>query len=205
MSDESENSSPAIPENESWGDTLIDLTPGEPLKPRYRKLVELAAQGKRPGEIAKELEYTPGRVSVILSNSIIKAEISKVQDKIYEDTIGKRLKDLAEPALALVDKCLHDTTNRYKEQLKIDTAKWLIEKIDGKAIQKHSLEGGALLNVLDRLDAMKSSGRDLFDGETQIVQSEQKQLGSGPEIIDIEEISPEKTEEQRLARWVEDL
>lgn len=200
---EIESPSDVDTEEQSWGDTLIRILPDEPLKPRYRKLVEMSAQGLRTNEIAKELGYTPGRVSVILSNTIIKHEVQKLRDRIYEETIEKRLKAMSEPALALIEKCLTDQTHRYKEQLKIDTAKWLVEKLDGKAVQKHELGGSILIGMMDRLDAMRSAGRSLYDGQIEV--EGQKMISERSEVTDIEVKSEAQTEEDRLAQWVRDL
>lgn len=183
-------------EERTWGDRLVK----GPLSPRHLKVAECAAQGMRPSEIIAVTGYSASRLSVILSNHLVRAEIVRVRERIYEDTIGKRLKSMADPALAEIDRCLNDKTNRYKENLKVETAKWLIEKLDGKAVQKHGLEDNLLASVMDRLDALKNSGRGMLDV------TPQAQL-SAPSDAEFVEIQSEKvkTEEDALQDWVKEF
>lgn len=145
------------PEEElSWGDKM--LLPGRPLSPRHKKLAELAASGRTNNEIAAELGYTASRVSILLSNTMIKNEIESIRDRVYEDT-KKRLKEMTRPALDEIEKCLKDESNRYKENLKVETARWLIEKVDGRPVQSLELGASTLAAMMDRLDALKNSGQ----------------------------------------------
>lgn len=188
-------------EKTNWGDALLD--PSRQLSPRHRKLAELLAQGKTNNEIAQELGYTPSRVSILKSNSKIRQLVDETRDRVFEETVGARLKKLARPALDEIERCLLDDTNRYKEQLKVDTAKWVAEKLDGKAAQKIEMSGGVLVGLFDRLDAIKASGASL--GHRDVT----PQLSSS-QTIDIEETpvkAPEELTEREklLKRWAEEL
>lgn len=180
-------------EEKSWGDKM--LVPGRPLSPRHRKLAELAAQGKSQKEIAQALDYTQSRVSILLSNTLIAEEVERIRERIYEETVGGRLRKMAEPALQEIERCITDRTNRYKEQLKVETSKWVVEKIDGKAIQKHDIGENILSVLMDRMDAIKGAGGTL----PQVIDVT-PQLGSSTE-------SPTppapKTEEDELREWAE--
>lgn len=158
-SPESLGSPPSSDDDLSWGDLMLK---GE-LSPRHRKLAELAASGKSNNEIAEILKYTPSRVSILKSNSRVKHLISEISERIYQETVGDRLKKMAEPALNEIYRCITDDTNRYKEQLKVETSKWVVEKIDGKAVQKHDIGENMLSVLMDRLDAIKASGSQIID------------------------------------------
>lgn len=142
----------------TWGDRL--LGPGA-LSPRHLKLAEYAAQGKRQKEIAELTGYTQSRVSILLSNTRIRAEVLRIQERIYEDTIGGRLKKMSDPALAIVEKILTDRTNRVKISEQADMAKWVLEKLDGKATQKFDVGENMLGLLMDKLDHMKNAGKGL--------------------------------------------
>lgn len=192
--------SPAASESEedpdaTWGDIMLT----GPLKPRHRKLAELLAQGMSQKEVAEKLGYTASRVSILASNSRIKAEIDQTRERIYEETVGGRLKKLAEPALNEIERCLTDRSNRYKEPLKVETAKWLVEKIDGKATQKHDIGENLLGVVMDRLDALKAAGRqvDALDVTPHLIPATP---ASAPREIIHEE---PKSEEDLLSDWIE--
>jgi DNA-binding CsgD family transcriptional regulator len=181
-------------EEESWGDRM--LVPGRPLSPRHKKLAELLAQGKSNDAIAKELSYTPSRVSILKSNTMIRQEIARVQEKIYEDTVAKRLKDIATPAMDEIETCLKDQTNAYPKSLKVSTAIWAAEMSAGKAVQKSEVTGSILVGVMDRLDAMKNAGRTVESSP------ETPQIEASP--IEYVEIQPTltKSEEDLLKDWV---
>lgn len=184
-------------DDKTWGDRL--LVPGRPLSPRHRKLAELAAQGIAQGKIAEQLDYTPSRVSILLSNTQIREEVERIKERIYEDTVGSRLKRMVEPALAEIEKCLSDRTNRYKEALKQETAKWVIEKIDGKATQKYDVGENMLGIMMDRLDALKSAGAQLPHSiDVTTVQAADRLIENVP-------IRREKSEEDLLEEWVLDF
>jgi len=187
-----------IEEDQSMGDRL--LVPGRPLAPRHRKLAELAAQGIPNNKIATQLDYSDSRVSILLSNTEIKREVERIRERIYEDTIANRLKGMAEPALAELERCLADKTNKYKENLKVETAKWLVEKLDGKAIQKHDIGENLLGVMMDRLDALKSSAKtlDVID-----ITAEHRQITS----TEVQEapIPKTKDEEDLIRDWCLDF
>lgn len=142
-----------------------ELTPQDPesheyrtlahghLSPRHRRLCFLAAQGKSNAEICTELGYVASRVSILLKNPHIQAEIARLQERIFEETIGARLKSFAEPALANIQMILTDRTNRVKISEKMALSQWVIEKLDGKATQKIEAGENLLASLMDRLDA----------------------------------------------------
>lgn len=195
---EVENSTETDIEEATWGDRL--LVHGKPLSPRHKKLAELAAQGFKPGEIATKLGYTGSRVSILLSNTLIRQEIARVQERIYEDTVAKRLKELATPAMDEIQTCLADETNKYPKALKVSTAIWAAEMLHGKATQKTELSGSILGGVMDRLDAMKTAGKIIEMN----AQNDEKVELLGASDAQFEELKPvlSKTEEELAQDWV---
>lgn len=181
-------------EGETWGDHL--LSPDRPLTPRHRKLAELFAQGKSNAEIAKELDYSESRLSVLKSNTRIRELTEQIREKVFEETVGARLKKMTEPALNEIEKCLNDRSNRYPERLKTEVARWLVEKIDGKAAQKIDIGENMLGVMMDRLDALKSAGQGI-DAPRDVTPIAQI---SGQ----IEE-NPAKEEEDPLKAWIADF
>ncbi len=126
------------------------------LNPRHRRLCQLAAAGSSNAAIAEELGYVGSRVSILLKNQYIAAEILRLQDRIFEETIKGRLKQFAEPALNNIHRILTDNTNRVKTSEKADMSKWVVEKLDGKATQTNDIGENMLSVLLDRLDARRT-------------------------------------------------
>lgn len=162
------------------------------LSPRHRKFALLAAEGHSNKEIGAELKYSASRVSVLQKNPYIAAEVTRLRERIYEETIQHRLKAFAEPALNNIHMILTDRTNRVKVSEKMEASKWIIEQLEGKALQKHEIQGNMLITLLDRLDAQKTQlrevGGNLADSSPDI---ETKALPEAPEEKDL------------LTEWVE--
>lgn len=155
------------------------------LSPRHRRLAQLAAEGLSNSAIGEALGYSGSRVSILLKNPHIALEIRRLQDRIFEETIQQRLKSFADPALNNVQMILTDKTNRVKISEKADMSKWVIEKLDGKAVQKHDVGENMLSLLLDRLDAQKSqplrdvlpagsSPHDVIETEVKRIEAEAK-------------------------------
>lgn len=136
------------------------LQPGKPLSPRHRRLAELAAAGIKSGKIAQELGLTPARVSVLLSNTMIKKEIARLQERMFEEGLSERMKRLGHSALDIIDEHLNPDS-QTKPQLRAETARWVLEKLTGKAVQTHDIGENMLGVLLDRLDGMKQAGEVL--------------------------------------------
>lgn len=171
------------------------------LSPKHRRLAFLAAQGKSNKEIKDELGYSDSRISILRRNPHIAAEINRLTERIYEETIGGRLKSFAEPALAVLERALTDRTNRVKESEKIDVAKWVLEKLDGKAAQKIEAGENLLAALMDRLDAAKT--RPVLN-ITNNFHNEGKAIDVTPSPAGLAIEAP-KGEEDLLADWVTDF
>lgn len=140
-------------EDETWGDKF--LRPDRPLTQRHRELARLAALGKSNKEICEKLNYTPSRVSILLTNSKIKDEIERYKDKLFTIDTQTRLKELAPDALNVMEEILTSPSVELKD--KENSAKWLLEKVSGKAAQQVDIKGEVSIGVfLDKLDQMKA-------------------------------------------------
>lgn len=181
----------------SWGDRLLveRLT----LSPRHKKLAELAAQGLSNKEIAEQLNYTGSRVSILLTNTNIKREIEKIRERVFLEPMSKRLKHMGDLAADEIERCLTDNTNKYKESLKVETAKWVAEKIDGKAIQRHDIGENILAVMMDRLDSLKSSGQSSLIPPEPAQKTQIDATDAEFHEIPAEEVP--KTEEDLLKDW----
>lgn len=150
-------------EEKDWG-ALIGTD--QFLSPRHRRLAELAASGKRNVEIAKELDYSEGRVSVLLSNSKIQSEVRRIQDRVFEESVGKRMKQLGSEAMDAIEACIRDNS-RANASRRNSTAIWLLEQLNGRATQRHEVSTeNNLGSLMDKLDALKAAGKGLFDSRS---------------------------------------
>lgn len=172
-------------------DTLINGV----LSPRHRRLAQLAASGSSNQAIAKELDYSDSRVSILLRNPFIVREIRRLQDRLFEETIQQRLKGLVDPALSNIEEILKDRTNRVKVSEKFEASRWVVEKLDGKAVQKTDIGENLLGVLLDKLDARGPA-------------PSQRQVSATPDIDTEVKALPQPQAEplsDELADWIADF
>jgi phage terminase small subunit len=183
------------------------------LRPRQRRLAQLLAEGKTNTEIQTELGYSASRISILQNHPAIRAEVGRLQDKIFEVSIEQRLKDFNTIALDHVEYVLRDKTNRVKVTEKNELAKWVIEMQKSRAPQVHDIGQNLLATLMDRLDAKKTDRR--------ITSGPAQQFDHGNQIIDVTESSslitssvPQtpapspaapKAKEDELESWVDDF
>lgn len=180
------------------------------LSPRQLRLCQLAAQGKTNAEIAEALSYTPARVSILLRDTYIIGEITRLREKIFEESIGSRLKDMGDLSLNTLRAVLNDHSGRVKTSEKISVAQWILEKIDGKAIQRIDAGENLLAALMDRLDAVRVSGPSI--GSVNITQNilnqggaPQARLSSPSDLVQEARNAAPPSEEERLTRWVDEF
>jgi DNA-binding CsgD family transcriptional regulator len=177
------------------------------LSPRHRKFALMAAEGKSNKEIGEALGYKPCRVSNLRHNTYMVDEIERLRERIFEETIGSRLKSFAEPALNNIHMILTDRTNKVKVSEKAEMSKWVVEMNNGKASQKIEAGENLLSSLMDRLDAGRTSrpsvvniGSVVMNGSSSLADvthsvSERPALSAPQEP---------KSEEDLLTDWVVD-
>lgn len=159
----------------TWGNKF--LIPGRPLNQRQKELCRLAALGKTNNEIAAATNYHYSRVSILLTSDKIQDEIERYKDKLFKVDEQARLKELAPDALDVMETILMNpkTTPEDKES----AARWVLEKVTGKAAQAIDVKDERGLHILmDKLDQMKAQNKSL----------------PSPDIIDV--VAKEPSEEK---------
>lgn len=178
----------AKPLGTSWGDHM--LKPGKPLSPRHKQLARMIAEGKTTNEIAEKLDLTAGRVSVLRSNTEIMKEAERVAEKLFDITVQERLKHLGPHAADLLEEIFISDSSAITMSHKIDAAKWIVEKLTGKARQEIDVQHSTLQNFIDLMKQMKDSG------ETIDVTPKPVEL--------LEATAPNETPVNLFAKWVDE-
>lgn len=158
------------PTDVSWGDHF--LKPDKPLSARHKTLARMIAMGMGTNEIAEKLNYTAARVSVLRSNSRIKQEVEKYLDRVHEQEISERMKELAPDALNTMEEILLSMNDPLKKE---NAARWILEKVTGKASQQIDVKGEISLGLfLDKLDKLQTKQLQSSKEETRDVTPEQE-------------------------------
>jgi len=122
----------------------------------------MLAMGAKDKQICEKLDVTPAWLSQIKSNKAIEEEVLKRQDAMFAEGVEKRLKNLGPAASDIIEKVLTDENDpEIKMSEKAAMAKWLAEKLTGKASQEIKVEGNLIGNLFDRLDQITAQGKGL--------------------------------------------
>lgn len=165
----------------------------KPLSPRLKRVCQLFAKGLRNCDVARELGYTEGRMSIILGQPRIQREIAKLQDRLFEKDTDTRIKSLLPDALDALEEILTDPT--LEASKKENAAKWLLEKATGKPAQQvHTTGDFNISGFLDLIHKTREEGGIIDVTQAPSVKGA---LTEG-QSADLEEV-----EHDELADWVD--
>jgi transcriptional regulator len=180
----------------SWGDRMIKTVgPNEVLTPRYRRIAELYAGGMRPGDIAKLLDYTKARISVILSCTRMQQEIAEIQGIEFTEPIKTRIKKFGAMAMDNIEQTLRGGGG-VSPSVKNETSKWVFEQIEGKPQQKVDIGENLLGILVDKFDAADKAGKFIDVTPKESADPAKRELLGQPEEV------PERTERDGLDDWL---
>lgn len=170
------------------------LNPNKPLSHRHVELCKLLAKGYPHYEISKKILYSRNYISQLSCHPKIRKEVRRLQDKAFETLVNDRLAGLGHRALDVMEEVLITEDKDVKLQSKTDAAKWVLEKITGKAKQEIETKDGNLTDFMTMLKEIKEQqSRALPEGEARRAENTQG------EVIDV---TPHKEPEDALASWV---
>lgn len=139
---------------ETWGNRL--LKPNKPLTAKHKKFCECVAQGMTVPQIKEVTGYSDAWISTLKSNDKINEEISRLQDRLFSETVQQQLANLGNDAVDTVEEMLRSDGEKLRDR--VETARWLIEKLTGKARQEMEVNAGStLLQLLQKLDALRTA------------------------------------------------
>lgn len=150
---------PGSDERPRFDDELIAEDPAAPspgIASRYREVARLKAYGKTNNEICEILGYTASRLSIIVKDPFVQAEVARVRDRIFDQDVNDRLKEVARDGVTHI----HETIMNPKEksELRSTNARWAIEKVTGKPRQEIGVESQSLNYFTDLLKDMARQG-----------------------------------------------
>jgi len=187
------------PENALLGDWHA---PMKRLNWKHKQFALMVAAGKNGTEIQRVLGYTPETSSKLRNTAMVIEEIQRLQDRMFSKDIDAGIKSFGPDALAVIEKVLTDETdNEITISHKADMAKWVAEKVTGKAQQKVTVQGDIVTSIYAQVDQMKASGQIINVGSSRVPQARGDLLEGQEPPRDVHDL--EKTEEvSSLEDWV---
>lgn len=138
--------------------TIIDwdVSAGSALRHHQVALCLLLALSASDSVIMQLLPgLTPGQLSMLKANRIITAACADYKDRFLGENANEQFQRYMPKVFETFAEALNDDTLKIEKRL--DAAKWVAEKVTGKARQEIELDGGAtILSLLQALDERKA-------------------------------------------------
>lgn len=186
----------SVPNFAELDEKEADPQPGKPLKPRHRELARLHAMGKTNNEICAKLGYSQSRVSILIHTPAVQQEVDRYRNKLYDTDLVQQIKELGTDAVGVIEELLRDPQLKAKD--KSETARWLIEKLTGKARQAVDVESQSLAAFMEVLNTMRSSG----NGLAPIDVTPNGEMGSNDAAP--KALNPAQPDESKFDSWVDE-
>ncbi len=137
----------------------VEELPGSSLSnPRHARIAVLHVAGKTNNQICETLGYSQSRVSILLHQPAMIAEVQRLRSAAHGDAIAE-LKALDYESVSKLKEHLRAPNEKLSEQ--VQTAKWVLEKNHGKAKQEVTHESSTLSAFTDLLRKMQATGEPL--------------------------------------------
>lgn len=133
--------------------------PNAALHARHKAAARMRALGKSYTEIAKALGYSRVHMSILFSSPTMNAEVARYRNRLFERDLVDRMKELGPEAMDVVERFMRDDKTKLRER--VDAAKWLLEKLTGKAKQEVNVESNTLTAFMGVLRQMQEQGETL--------------------------------------------
>jgi hypothetical protein len=170
------------PEEEVWttapfdGPAVRALTAEEKWPGEWHAIAWMVAHGASQNSIAKELDYSVSRVSVILNKPQVQEKIERIRAEFLgTESLGKKFSAVAPKAADFLSSVIMGKEDAKLSE-RMDASKWMLEKVTGKPKQEVALDGGTtILQLLQALDAAKTAGeaviasREVSESDIEVV------------------------------------
>lgn len=170
--------------------------PNKPLTARAKEACRLIAMGWQKPDISKKLKYSESYLANATQYPRWRAEIARFQDRMFEQDVMTRLKDLGGPSVDVIEELLHDPA--ISALKKADKAQWVIEKLTGKAKQEHSVESNTLAAFTEIARQMLQSGEKLDDID--VTPQTREVIAASGQTVQIPAVSTES----KFTKWVDE-
>jgi len=135
------------------------------LSARHREFCRLIVRGATGREIMEKLGYSESRVSVLKNDPLIQSEIERLEDRLFEEDLNSRLKNLGPIAIGVLEDVLTSNDPSIKPHVKREAATWVVEKLTGKPRGEINVESNSLTGFMDLIKQMQERGEG-FDTAT---------------------------------------
>lgn len=148
----------ALPEDRVPVPENISQIPRD-VRTRWLEVARLNALGQTNNEICERLGYSVSRVSIILKFPVVQNEIHRYRNQLFEQDIVTAMKDMGPDGIRVINEMMNSSSEKLKDR--VDTAKWLLEKLTGKPKQEVNVESNTLAMFMETLRQMQRTGESI--------------------------------------------
>jgi hypothetical protein len=123
------------------------------LSPRQKKVVYLAALGRSNSAIAEELNYDIATVQRIISLPGVRSRIAHKQEMLFQNDVKGHVRTLMNKAYGTLDEIL--SNDEEKASVRLEAAKYVIDRVAGKATQTVDVKVSLLGEFMRKLDSQE--------------------------------------------------
>jgi len=176
------------------------------LSDKHKFIAILIAQGYSQRSIAREMNYTESRISLIVNSPIFQEEVQKHRELMFDElTLDSNFKRIAPVAARVAEDIMLDGGAR--QSLKADIAFKFLDRALGKPKQQIEHTGSVLREMLEILQKEENKKTiDVTPEEKDMVEAElvSPSTASTKEEKDSEDASMSSESSSDMQKWVED-
>jgi hypothetical protein len=137
---------------------------------RHQEIARRLVAGERPIDIARSMNMTPTRISIIMNSPIFKQQLAKLSSRADESAVNiqERLKEESRNAIDYLSKVLKGDANEAggncSPALRSSVAKDILDRAGHGKIQKiHQVNENIILTG-DRIEELKRKRQEMLKG-----------------------------------------
>ncbi len=179
------------PSETTWGDWMGP----KKMSPHHYVIAQMVALGMGSGLIAKELGMQQSRISILLTNSLIKAYAEKIRSYVTKDA-KTRFERLIPKSVGVFEDILDD--EQAQSKLKADIAGKVLDRAWGKPNSSEAETGNTALQLIRAVNELIKSSKS--DSEPVIdVQSEPPKADEAEIVNEVTSLQVQKTDQDPLS------
>lgn len=140
------------------------------LNHKQKMIAGYLASEKSLDYIVTETSTSMEALKTIVSMPMVIDEVARIKDKKFRAPVDDRLESLADDAVDIMEEVLHAPDELVSLAKRENTARWILEKVTGKAAQQLELKGdvsvGVFLEQLKQMEPKDVTPQVSIEGKT---------------------------------------
>lgn len=185
------------PSETTWGDWMGP----KKMSPHHYVIAQMVALGMGSGLIAKELRMQQSRISILLTNSLIKAYAEKIRAYVTKDA-KTRFERLIPKSVGVFEDILDD--EQAQSKLKADIAGKVLDRAWGKPNSSEAETGNTALQLIRAVNELIKTSKNDPENDPKISNTIQVETTEAEIVNEVTETQVQKTDQDPLSSLLND-